>query len=72
MKKLMMTLAAATLMAISAQAQVYIGGSIGIGSVKNFNGDTATSVKQHLPKTPRPRLLPSIPMCVTPFSMGRL
>ena len=45
MKKFLMTLAAATLMAISAQAQVYIGGSIGIGSVKNFNGDTETTYK---------------------------
>ena len=45
MKKFLMTLAAATLMTISAQAQVYIGGSIGIGSEKNFNGDTETTYK---------------------------
>ena len=45
MKKILMTLAAVAMMAVSANAQVYVGGSIGIGSVKNGNGDTETTYK---------------------------
>ena len=45
MKKILMTLVAVAMMAVSANAQVYVGGSIGIGSVKNGNGDTETTYK---------------------------
>lgn len=42
MKKIMMTLAAAA-MAVAVNAQVYLGGSLGIGSVKVGDGDSKTA-----------------------------
>lgn len=44
MKKIVMTMAAA-LVAVSMSAQVYVGGSLGIGSVKNGNADAETVFK---------------------------
>ena len=44
MKKVMMTLVAA-LMTVAASAQVYVGGSLGIGSVKLGANDAKTSFK---------------------------
>ena len=40
-----MTLMAVTMMAMSANAQVYMGGSVGIGSVKDVGGDYETTYK---------------------------
>jgi len=44
MKKFFMTLAAA-IVAVSASAQVYMGGSVGVGSVKIAGGDAETTYK---------------------------
>jgi len=44
MKKIIMTLAAA-IIAVSASAQVYMGGSVGISSVKIGGGDSETTYK---------------------------
>ncbi|MBO4314622.1 MAG: porin family protein [Prevotella sp.] len=44
MKKVMMTLIAAV-MTMAASAQVYVGGSVGIASVKNGNADAETTYK---------------------------
>lgn len=44
MKKVMMTLVAA-LMTVAASAQVYVGGSVGVASVKNGGNDAETTYK---------------------------
>ena len=44
MKKFFMTLAAA-IIAVSASAQVYVGGNVGISSVKIAGGDSETAYK---------------------------
>ncbi|MBQ9357037.1 MAG: porin family protein [Prevotella sp.] len=44
MKKILMTLAAAC-MAVTMNAQVYVGGSVGIASVKDGNADAETTYK---------------------------
>ncbi len=44
MKKVLMTLVA-TVMTMAASAQVYVGGSVGIASVKNGNADAETTYK---------------------------
>ncbi|MBQ1393585.1 MAG: outer membrane beta-barrel protein, partial [Lachnospiraceae bacterium] len=44
MKKVMMTLVAA-MITVAASAQVYVGGSLGIGSVKLGGNDAKTSFK---------------------------
>ena len=44
MKKVMMTLVAA-MITVAASAQVYVGGSLGIGSVKLGANDAKTSFK---------------------------
>lgn len=45
MKKIMMTLIAAVAIVASADAQVYVGGSVGFGSVKVGGGDSETTYK---------------------------
>ena len=44
MKKILMTMAAA-FVAVTMSAQVYLGGSIGVGSVKLGNADAETQFK---------------------------
>lgn len=44
MKKFLMTVIAAVLVAVSADAQVYVGGSLGIAG-NDYNGNTTTSYK---------------------------
>ena len=44
MKKVLMTLVVAA-MAITANAQIYMGGSVGVGSVKHGSGDAETTYK---------------------------
>src|SRR3712207_4356774 len=43
MKKFFMTLVAAVMIAASADAQVYLGGSFGVGSTKIGDGDNVTT-----------------------------
>ena len=44
MKKVLMTLAVA-FVAVAANAQVYVGGNVGIASSKSGNGDNVTTYK---------------------------
>ncbi len=44
MKKILMTLAAAC-MAVTMNAQVFVGGSVGVASIKNGNADAETTYK---------------------------
>ena len=45
MKKLLMTLVASVAIAVSANAQVFVGGSVGFGSVKVAGGDSEVTYK---------------------------
>lgn len=45
MKKLLMTLVASVAIAVSANAQVFVGGSVGFGSVKVGGGDSEVTYK---------------------------